>query len=104
QLLGRFPLQLETLAGTAALVTDAILDHGSLDPITDVPEQVAALTLGDVNGAIRAHLDPERFAVVLLGDPAVLETAPGPIFGVPREGGDVGEWTARVRGYRPGDR
>nr|MBO2486974.1 hypothetical protein [Bacillota bacterium] len=104
QLLGRFPLQLETLAGTAALVTDAILDHGSLDPITDVPEQVAALTLADVNGAIRAHLDPERFAVVLLGDPAVLETAPGPIFGVPREQVEIVDWTAPVRGYRPGDR
>lgn len=101
QILGSFPLQLETLGGTASLVTDALLDHGSLAPITDVPEQVAALTVAEVNEAIRTHLDPEHFAVVLLGDPAVLETAPGAIFGVSRDRVEVVDWTAPVQGYVP---
>ncbi|HEY8531870.1 MAG TPA: pitrilysin family protein, partial [Limnochorda sp.] len=101
QFLGSFPLQLETLSGTARLVSDALVDHGNLAPITEIPEQVAALTVVEVNEAIRAHLDPERFAVVLLGDPAVLETAPGPIFGVSPDQVEVVDWTEPVQGYVP---
>ncbi|BAS26630.1 M16 family metallopeptidase [Limnochorda pilosa] len=99
-LLGSFPLQMETLSGMAGTIAEALFYDGTLDAIRTYPEQVASLTRAQVNAAIKAHLDPERFAVVLLGDPAVLEEAPGgEVLGVPVELVEQVDWQAPVEGF-----
>ena len=78
-----YPMALETLAGVAGSIDRALRWGRGLDWVSEYPVRVAALTVEDVNRAIRRHFDPERFAVVLLGDPRVLEGAPETIWGVP---------------------
>ncbi|NLG68922.1 MAG: insulinase family protein [Firmicutes bacterium] len=79
-----YPMALETLADVSGSIDRALGSGRGLDWVSEYPVRVAALTVDDVNQAIRRHFDPERFAVVLLGDPRVLEGAPETIWGVPR--------------------
>lgn len=100
-LLGSFPLRLETLGGTASLIADALFYEGTLETIRTYPQRVTALSRDQVNAAIDRYLDPERFAVVLLGDPALLDGAPPELFGVPTERVELVDWEAPVQGYTP---
>ena len=78
-----YPMALETLADVAERIDRALGLGRGLEWVSEYPVRVAALTVDEVNAAVRRHFDPERFAVVLLGDPKVLESAPDTIWGVP---------------------
>ena len=52
------------LAGTVLRTLDAGLP---LEYVDQYPDRVAALTLEQVNGAIRRHLDPSRMVTVEAG-------------------------------------
>lgn len=79
-----YPMMLETLADVALRIDSALGLGRGLEWVSEYPVRMARLTVDEVNQAIRRHFDPERFAIVLLGDPAVLDQAPEKIWGVPK--------------------
>ena len=66
-LAGSFKLQLATTEGLAATLLQTVQRGYPLSWIDQYPEQVQALTLEQVNGAIRQHLDPQRMLLVRAG-------------------------------------
>ncbi len=80
-----YPMRLETLGGMASSIFQALWLGRGLAWVSDYPVLLNRLSVPEINAAIRRHLDPNRFAVTLLGDPSVLERAPDTIWGVPRE-------------------
>lgn len=80
-----YPAQLETLAGLTLSIDHALYLGRGLPWVSEFPVLAGRLTQGEIDAAIRRYLDPNRFAVVLLGDPEALETAPPRIWGVPLE-------------------
>ena len=66
-LAGTFKVQLSTTEGLAATLLQTVHRGYNLSWIDTYPEQVQALTLEQVNGAIRRHLDPQRMMLIRAG-------------------------------------
>lgn len=79
-----YPMMLETLADVALRIDSALGLGRGLEWVSEYPVRMARLSVDEVNQAIRRHFDPERFAIVLLGDPKVLDEAPELVWGVPK--------------------
>jgi zinc protease len=71
----REPLTLETNAQIAGRMQDLILYDLPLDYFDHFNRQVAAVTLADLSRVAREYLHPQRFAIVVVGDQAVVEEA-----------------------------
>ncbi|NMB26066.1 MAG: insulinase family protein [Firmicutes bacterium] len=71
--IGSYPLRFETLGGTASTIISG-LRFRSLEEIESYPILVENQSKGDVEAAIAKHFDPNNFAIVLLGDPAIFDT------------------------------
>jgi zinc protease len=71
----REPLTLETNAQIAGRIQDLILYGLPDDYFDEYNRRVAAVTLADVNRVAREYLQPDRFAIVVVGDRAVVEAA-----------------------------
>ena len=68
-----FPRPFGTVRGTAAVVGDLFLDGLGLDAYDDYTARVLAVTAADLERVAARYLDPERVAVVLVGDRAAIE-------------------------------
>lgn len=68
-----FPRPFGTVRGTAAVVGDLFLDGLPLDAYDDYTARVLAVTAADLERVAAQYLDPERVAVVLVGDRAAIE-------------------------------
>ena len=79
-----YPMALETLSDVASRIDRALALGRGLEWVSEYPVRAARLSVDEVNQAIRRYFDPERFAIVLLGDPKVLDEAPDVIWGVPK--------------------
>jgi len=66
-MIGEFEVGLATTDGLARQILQAV--QAGLGPqyLDDYPMQVAALTLQQVNDAIRRHLDPDKMITVIAG-------------------------------------
>lgn len=75
---GSFKVSLATNAGLAAALWNAEFYRLGLDYVERYPELVRAVTVEEVNAAIRKYFRPERLTVVVAGDldPAGGESAP----------------------------
>lgn len=67
-LAGSFMLQLSTTEGLAQTLLQTVQRGYELDWIDRYPEQVQALTLDEVNGAIRRYLDPDEMTLIRAGN------------------------------------
>jgi len=67
-LVGVFPLRFETPGPIAAAVGGLHVHELPDEELTHYREKVEAVDLADVERAARDHIDPERLAVVLVGD------------------------------------
>lgn len=81
-LAGSFPLRLDTNAKLARLL--AAVEFYGLGPgyFEDYPRAIRAVTLDDVRRVAAAHLDPERYVLVVVGktrELALAKTAPPPV-------------------------
>lgn len=71
-LVGSYQVGLSTTSGIAATILGTVQSGRALDWLDEYPRAVEALTLEQVNGAIRKYLDPEKMVLVMAG------TLPGP--------------------------
>lgn len=62
------PLRFETVAQRAATVERLLIDSLPLDYYATLSANLAAVTLAQTRTAARAYLDPERLAIVVVGD------------------------------------
>jgi zinc protease len=67
-LAGNFPLRLETPGAVAAQVAQARLLGVPIEWITQYPERIRAVTAADVQRVAREHVQPDRAAIVVVGD------------------------------------
>jgi zinc protease len=67
QVAGTYLVRLSTTNGMAATILQMLNAGMPLNFVDEYPKKVAALTLEDVNGAIRRHLDPSKMVVVQAG-------------------------------------
>lgn len=88
-LMRREPLNLETHAQLAGRLEDMVLYDLPPDYFDTYTERIGAVTLGDLERVAREHLQPERFAIVIVGDRARIEAGlrelPYPLEVVPLE-------------------
>ena len=70
---GSFPLSVETIGGMAGQIAIGALYGKTPQEVMEFPEQVSRTTLAEVNAVIADVIDLDSLAVVLVGDPAVLE-------------------------------
>ena len=70
--IGSYPLRFETLGGTASAIING-LRFRSLEEVEEYPLIVERLARADIETAIATHFDPSNFAIVLLGDPAIMD-------------------------------
>ena len=64
---GSYKVGLATTSGLAGTVLTALNSGMPLQFVDDYPQRIAALTLEQVNGAIRNHIDPARMVLVEAG-------------------------------------
>jgi zinc protease len=64
---GSYKVGLATTSGLAGTILTALNSGMPLAFVDDYPQRIAALTLEQVNGAIRKHIDPERMVLVEAG-------------------------------------
>lgn len=64
---GSYKVGLATTAGLANTILTALNSGMPLEFVDEYPQRIAALTLEQVNGAIRKHIDPERMVLVEAG-------------------------------------
>ncbi|HEY6784611.1 MAG TPA: pitrilysin family protein [Gemmatimonadales bacterium] len=67
------PGDFETTAGTASRFRDLLAYDVPLSTYQDYVNRIRAVTAADVQGAARQYLDPEHFAIVVVGDRVVIE-------------------------------
>ena len=72
---GSFPLSISTIAGVAGLIADDALSGSELGESLGFVDRVNAITLDEVNDALRDVIDFDKMALVLMGDPAMLDLA-----------------------------
>lgn len=77
------PLTLETNSQIAGRIQDLIVYDLPLDYFDEYTQHIAEVTTEDVNRVAREHLQPGRFAIVVVGDRATIEadlrTLPYPV-------------------------
>jgi zinc protease len=66
-LIGKHELRLATLEGIAYALFDGIVTHGDVAWPDTLPRRIEAVTLAQVNGAIRTYLDPDAMVLVKAG-------------------------------------
>jgi zinc protease len=64
---GSYKVGLATTAGLAGTILTALNSGMPLEYVDEYPRRIDALTLGQVNDAIRKHIDPEHMALVEAG-------------------------------------
>jgi zinc protease len=89
-LAGSFPLRLETADQIGGQLASTLLLGLPVTDVTEYPDRIRSVTAEDVRRAARAHLHPDRVAIVVVGDGTeILETleaiAPVEIFDVTGE-------------------
>ena len=62
-----FAISLETTEGLAAQLLKCVQRGFEISWLDEFPAKVNALTLGEVNAAIKKHLDPERMVTIKAG-------------------------------------
>ncbi|MGI9247201.1 MAG: M16 family metallopeptidase, partial [Steroidobacteraceae bacterium] len=72
---GTYKVRLATTGGMAGTILSVLNAGMPLSFVDEYPQRVAALTLDDVNGAIRRHLDPSKMVLVQAGTVAGAGTA-----------------------------
>jgi zinc protease len=75
-LAGSFPLRLDTNAKLARLLAAVEFYGLGLGYFEDYPRAIRAVTLDDVRRVAAAHLDPERYVLVVVGKTRELALAP----------------------------
>jgi zinc protease len=66
-LIGSFHVSLATTAGLARAIMQAVQRGNEISWLDEYPEAIRAMTLEQVNGAIKRHLDPARMTLVEAG-------------------------------------
>ncbi|KVT01215.1 M16 family metallopeptidase [Burkholderia ubonensis] len=66
-MIGRHQVAMETTGQMAAMLTQTVLQDRPLSDLDTYPERVRALTVDQVNAAIRKHLDPSKMVLVEAG-------------------------------------
>jgi zinc protease len=66
-LIGAYQVSLATTQGLAAALQQAVLRGYPVSWLDDYPRAIAALTLDEVNHAIKKHIDPEKLVLVKAG-------------------------------------
>ncbi len=69
----RFPARFQTVAGTARELAELELFGLSTSYFNQYVQRILAVTREDVQRVARQYLDPEKLAIVLVGDRAVIE-------------------------------
>jgi zinc protease len=64
---GSYRVGLATTSGLAGTILTMLNSGMPLEFVDEYPQRIAALTLEQVNGAIRKHIDPERMVLVAAG-------------------------------------
>jgi zinc protease len=64
---GSYKVGLATTSGLAGTILTMLNSGMPLEFVDEYPQRIAALTLEQVNGAIRKHIDPERMVLVEAG-------------------------------------
>ena len=73
-LVGVFPIRFETTAAIAGGLANVEIFRLPSDYFDTYRERVRAVTADDVHRVARAHLDPDRLQIVVVGDPALKES------------------------------
>ena len=68
-----YPQSFETVAATADAMTEIALYDLPLDTLDRLIDEILAVTAEDVERVARKYLDPERVAIVVVGDRLVIE-------------------------------
>ena len=77
-LAGSFPLTLETPNAIAAQVLESLLYGLDLADLPTYPDRINAVTVNDIRRVTRAHLQPQRLSIVLVGEAsAFVDDLPG---------------------------
>ena len=66
-LVGSFNVSLATTSGIASALLDAVNSGREVSWLDEYPQRIMALTLEEVNAAIRTHIDPARMVLVKAG-------------------------------------
>ncbi|RQT09708.1 pitrilysin family protein [Burkholderia contaminans] len=66
-MIGRHQVAMETTGQMAAMIAQTVLQDRPLSDLDTYPERVRALTVEQVNTAIRTYLDPDRMTLVEAG-------------------------------------
>ncbi len=69
----RFPARFQTVAGTARELAELELFGLASDYFNQYVQRILAVTREDVQRVARQYLDPDKMAIVLVGDRAVIE-------------------------------
>lgn len=64
---GNYKVGLATTSGLAGTILSTLNSGMPLQFVDEYPQRIAALTLAQVNGAIRKHIDPDRMVLVEAG-------------------------------------
>ena len=67
-LAGNFPLTIETPNAIASQVLEALLYGLDLDDLPNYPNRINAVTVEDIRRVARTYLQPDRLAIVLVGE------------------------------------
>ena len=67
-LAGNFPLTIETPNAIASQVLEALVYGLDLDDLPNYPNRINAVTVEDIRRVARAYLQPDRLAIVLVGE------------------------------------
>lgn len=100
-LAGSFPLRLETAGQIAGQIAQAMLLGLPVEYVSEFPERIMAVTPADVQRVAREYVQPERAAIVVVGDarqvlPMIEPIAPVSLFDV--EGRPLEREALEVRG------
>ncbi|HWV56876.1 MAG TPA: pitrilysin family protein [Longimicrobiales bacterium] len=71
-LAGSFPLRLETADQVASQLAGSLLLGLPIEDVTEYPERIRAVTGDDVRRVAREYIDPDRVAVIVVGDATIL--------------------------------
>lgn len=72
QIIGQFPRAIETADRLAFNILALDFYGVPMDYLTDFNKNVNAISLKDVNAALKAHLDSSKLKVVVYGDPKII--------------------------------
>ena len=82
---GVFPIRYETTSAIATALSNLVIHELPERFYDDYRQRVREVTTADVLRAAQRHLHPDRFRIVVVGDPAVIATPLSEINGTPVE-------------------